>query len=110
MKQKVKNSIKVEELKNLQNYINQRLDLHNDWWGKINIKEMFGSIDNVIEKLENYYQLQSEVHKDIERVWIYDSSFPLNEVNMEERAKLIEKVFYKVAQEWILVDNQEPLF
>jgi len=52
-------------------------------------------------QLQEYRKLQSEVHTDIEKVWMYDSSFPLNKVSMEERAKLIERVFYKIANEWI---------
>jgi len=52
-------------------------------------------------QLQEYRKLRSEVHTDIEKVWMYDSSFPLNKVSMEERAKLIERVFYKIANEWI---------
>jgi hypothetical protein len=67
------------------------------------------TIHKLENQLESYLKLQSEVHKDIEQVCLYDSSFPLNNVNMEKRAKLIERVFYKVCHEWIGVDNQEPL-
>jgi hypothetical protein len=67
-----------------------------------------GMIDTLEEQLKDYKKLQSEVHKDIEKVWMYDSSFPLNEVSMEERAKLIERVFYKIANEWLDGDNLQP--
>ena len=59
-----------------------------------------GELNEFIE-LEDYRKLKSETHTDIQKVWMYDSSFPLNNVNMEERGKLIERVFFKVAQEWI---------
>lgn len=58
-------------------------------------------IDEQEQQLEQFNKLRSEVHKDIEKVWMYDGSFPLNQISMEERAKLIERVFYKVANEWI---------
>jgi hypothetical protein len=58
-------------------------------------------IDEQLQELEQYNKLRSEVFDDIRKVWMYDSSFPLNEVSMEERAKLIERVFYKIANEWI---------
>jgi hypothetical protein len=64
------------------------------------------TIHKLENQLESYHKLQSEVLMDIEQVWMYDSSFPLNKVNMEERSKLIERVFYKVGNEWIGVDNQ----
>jgi hypothetical protein len=68
------------------------------------IKELENDIKVDKELMDELLQtriLQSEVHSDIEKVWMYDSSFPLNEVSMEERAKLIERVFYKVANQWI---------
>jgi len=68
------------------------------------IEKELSLVDKITEletQLQEYRKLQSEVHTDIEKVWMYDSSFPLNEVSMEERAKLIERVFYKIANEWI---------
>jgi len=63
---------------------------------------MYGdALDECIDELISYRKLRSEVYTDIEKVWMYDSSFPLNEVSMEERAKLIERVFYKIANKWI---------
>jgi hypothetical protein len=58
--------------------------------------------DRYYIELEEYRKLKSEVHKDIEKVWMYDSSFSLtpNE-DIKERSELIEKVFYKIANEWI---------
>jgi len=67
--------------------------------------DLLDYIKELEEQLKDYKNLQSEVHKDIEKVWMYDSSFPLNEVSMEERAKLIERVFYKIANEWLDGDN-----
>ena len=55
-------------------------------------------------ELKEYRKLQSEVHKDIEMVWMFDSdsSFSLtpNE-DIKERSELIEKVFYKIGNQWI---------
>jgi hypothetical protein len=68
------------------------------------LEKELSMVDKIIEletQLQEYLKLRSEVHTDIEKVWMYDSSFPLNEVSMEERAKLIERVFYKIANEWI---------
>ena len=68
------------------------------------IEKELSLVDKITEletQLLEYRKLQSEVHTDIEKVWMYDSSFPLNKVSMEERAKLIERVFYKIANEWI---------
>ena len=63
-------------------------------------------LSNIIEELETeleeYRKLKSSVHKDIEKVWMFDSSFSLtpNE-DIKERSELIEKVFYKIANQWI---------
>lgn len=65
------------------------------------IEILSNKIDELEIQLSEYRKLQSEVHTDIEKVWMYDSSFPLNKISMEERAKLIERVFYKVANKWI---------
>jgi hypothetical protein len=68
------------------------------------ITELESLLDNYrrFPKLvEDIEKLKSEVHSDIEKVWMYDGSFPLNQISMEERAKLIERVFYKVANQWI---------
>ena len=55
-----------------------------------------------LQELEEYRKLKSETHRDIEKVWMYDSSFSLtpNE-DIKERSELIEKVFYKIANQWI---------
>jgi hypothetical protein len=58
-------------------------------------------IDEQEQELEQYNKLRSEVFDDIRKVWMYDTSQPLNESSEIERAKLIERVFYKVANEWI---------
>jgi len=60
-------------------------------------------------ELKEYRKLQSEVHKDIEKVWMYDTSIQygvekyrsLAEKDSKERSKIIERVFYKIANKWI---------
>ena len=86
------------KLNGLKTYVNQRLDLHGDWYGKINVNKM---IEELETELKEYRKLKSAVHKDIEKVWMYDTSKPLNEIGEIERTKLIERVFYKVAKQWI---------
>lgn len=58
-------------------------------------------IDEQEQQLEQYQNLRSEVFDDIRKVWMYDTSQPLSEGSEIERAKLIERVFYKIANEWI---------
>ena len=55
----------------------------------------------LMRQLIDIETLKCEVHKDIEKVWMYDTSKPLNEIGEIERTKLIERVFYKVAKQWI---------
>jgi hypothetical protein len=58
-------------------------------------------IDEQEQQLEQFNKLRSEVFDDIRKVWMYDTSQPLSESSEIERLKLIERVFYKVANEWI---------
>jgi len=58
-------------------------------------------IDEQEQELEQYNKLRSEVFDDIRKVWMYDTSQPLSQSSEIERLKLIERVFYKVANEWI---------
>jgi sialic acid synthase SpsE len=90
---------KEAKLIRLKTYVRERMDLYNDWSGKSNIKKMFEELET---ELKEYSKLKSEVHSDIEKVWMFDSSFSLtpNE-DIKERSELIEKVFYKIANEWI---------
>jgi hypothetical protein len=60
-------------------------------------------------QLEDYKNLQSEVHKDIEKVWMYDSSYGLDDTQTIDRDACIERVFYKIANEWLDGDNLQPL-
>jgi hypothetical protein len=46
-------------------------------------------------------QLKRILLPKIERLWMYDSSFPLSQKDMGERAKLIETICYTIANEWI---------
>ena len=47
--------------------------------------------------------LQSEVHSDIEKVWMYDATLTkdLSAYQKRKRSEAIERVFYKVANQWI---------
>jgi hypothetical protein len=54
------------------------------------------------QELKEYRKLQSEVHTDIEKVWMYDSSLqPLTDKQKLDSISLIYKVFYKIGNEWI---------
>jgi hypothetical protein len=62
-----------------------------------------------LEQLEDYKKLQSEVHKDIERVWSIDSyTHFISTDDVKERSEIIERVFYKIANEWLDGDNLQP--
>ena len=102
---------KVEKLNELKTYVRERMDLHNDWSGKSNIKKMFEELETELEELENelkeYRKLQSEVHRDMEMVWMFDSAVPLDDRRNSDRVKLIERVFYKIGNEWIGGDGLE---
>jgi hypothetical protein len=65
------------------------------------ILEDLQSLEKTNYELGRYSKLKSEIHKDIEKVWMYDTSQPLSESSEIERLKLIERVFYKIANEWI---------
>ena len=60
----------------------------------------------LMRQLIDIETLKCEVHSDIEKVWMYDTSKPLNEVSETERIKLIERVFYKVANQWDYISDQ----
>ena len=55
----------------------------------------------LMRELIDIETLKCEVNKDIEKVWMYDNSFPLSKKDMGKRAELIERVFYKIANQWI---------
>ena len=61
--------------------------------------------DNVLLKreLEEYRKLKSEVHSDIEKVWMYDATLTkdLSAYQKRKRSEAIERVFYKIANQWI---------
>ena len=86
------------KLNGLKTYVNERLDLHGDWYGKINVNKM---IEELETELKEYRKLKSAVHKDIEKVWMYDSSYGLDDNQTIDRDACIEAVFYKVANQWI---------
>ena len=72
--------------------------------------DLLNYIKELEEQLKDYKKLQSEVHKDIERVWSIDSyDYSHNPYDIKERKEIIERVFYKVANEWLDGDNLQPL-
>lgn len=77
---------------------------------KVNNKKVELYTDNILLKreisklktqLESYRKLQSECHRDIERVWMYDSSYGLDDNQTIDRDSCIERVFYKIGNQWI---------
>jgi hypothetical protein len=62
-----------------------------------------------LQELEEYRKLKSAVHKDIEKVWMYDSSYGLDDNQTIDRDACIERVFYKIGNEWIGGDNRAEL-
>ena len=67
------------------------------------------ALDECIDELISYRKLKSETHRDIEKVWMYDTSMQygvekyrtLLEADSKERSKIIERVFYKIANQFI---------
>ena len=53
------------------------------------------------ETFQRDEQLKRILLPKIERLWMYDTSFPLSDDDMKERAKLIETICYTIANEWI---------
>jgi hypothetical protein len=75
---------------------------------KTKVKKGKDLISKLQSELTDYRNLKSECHKDIEKVWMYDTSIDYSEKNRslaekdsKERSKIIERVFYKIANEWI---------
>ena len=54
--------------------------------------------------LKEYQDLQTSVHRDLEMVWQIDSSGD-NPEDAKERTEIIERVFYKIANEWLGGEN-----
>ena len=44
----------VEELEKLKTHTYWRLDMYNDWWGKIGFNEIFKNVDNMIDDLYDH--------------------------------------------------------
>jgi hypothetical protein len=70
--------------------------------GLIPLKDLNDTLE-----LESFRKLQSEVHRDMEMVWMFDSAVPLDDRRNSDRVKLIERVFYKIGNEWIGGDGLE---
>lgn len=76
---------------------------------KLSVEEILGGMNDVLrkeneelkEELKQYTQLKRRIFSNLEKVWMYDSSFPLSPKDMGKRAELIEKTFYEIANEWI---------
>jgi hypothetical protein len=76
---------------------------------KLSKEEILGGMIDVLEKenkelkeeLKQYTELKRRIFSNLEKVWMYDSSFPLSPKDMGKRAELIEKTFYEIANEWI---------
>lgn len=59
--------------------------------------------DRYFIELEEYRNLKDEVHSDIEKVWMFDATLTkdLSAYHKRKRSEAIERVFYKIANEWI---------
>lgn len=79
-------------IKELENDIQQWISFNKDKEHQIYLLE---------NELKEYRKLKSAVHKDIEKVWMYDSSYGLDDNQTIDRDACIEAVFYKVANQWI---------
>lgn len=57
----------------------------------------------LMRELIDLQTLKTEVHYDIEKVWMYDATLTkdLSSYQKRKRSETIERVFYKVANEWI---------
>ena len=55
-----------------------------------------------MRELIDLQTLKCEVHSDIEKVWMYDATLTkdLSSYQKRKRSEAIERVFYKVANEW----------
>jgi chromosome segregation ATPase len=67
------------------------------------IQKDLSEILSLNEELEEYRKLKSEVHSDIEKVWMYDATLTkdLSAYQKRKRSEAIERVFYKIANQWI---------
>ena len=44
----------VEELEKLKVHTHWRLDMHNDWWGRIGFNQIFKNVENMIDDLYDH--------------------------------------------------------
>jgi hypothetical protein len=65
--------------------------------------DLLKTINELENQLEEHRKLQSEVHSDIEKVWMYDATLTkdLSAYQKRKRSEAIERVFYKIANQWI---------
>jgi predicted nucleic acid-binding Zn-ribbon protein len=59
--------------------------------------------DRHADTIKEYDKLKSEVHSDIEKVWMFDATLTkdLSAYHKRKRNEAIERVFYKIANQWI---------
>lgn len=57
----------------------------------------------IMRELLDFEMLKTEVHDDIEKVWMYDATLTkdLSPYQRRKRSEAIERVFYKIANAWI---------
>jgi chromosome segregation ATPase len=65
------------------------------------IQKDLSEIFSLNTELDEYRKLKSECHKDIEKVWMYDNSYGLDDKQTIDRDSCIERVFYKIGNQWI---------
>jgi chromosome segregation ATPase len=59
--------------------------------------------DRHADTIKEYDNLKSECHSDIEKVWMFDATLTkdLSAYHKRKRSEAIERVFYKIANQWI---------
>ena len=65
--------------------------------------ELLETIKELENELQEYRKLKSEVDSDIQKVWMFDTTLTkdLSTYQRRKRSEIIERVFYKIANQWI---------
>lgn len=89
--------------KQLEWELKRKEESHQQELERMSIEKSKLYVENVLLKreLEQFQNLRSEVFDDIQKVWMYDSSYGLDDNETIDRNNLIERVFYKIARQWI---------
>jgi hypothetical protein len=103
---KMGNDLLMRDIKVLKTQLKKAKDLISKLQIKASSKSMAhicmqDDADRYYIQLDQYRNLKSECHKDIEKVWMYDSSYGLDDNQTIDRDACIERVFYKIANQWI---------